>query len=168
MILVGGSNRRDSVTAMLQENLLYILLSSMKHIVIASFAVLSTAACTNIPHFNRPPPPTGIRYDPNVFVAGIATMSDAELARQKELANAGDKRAAFNVYGHYRSALNDQTKAMEWLLMAGELGHAPAQYNLGQIYLHDGNKERAIYWTRRAKDSGYPNAQATLESLETQ
>ncbi len=94
-------------------------------------------------------------------------MSDAELQRQQDLAKTGDKQAAFNVYGHYRFTVNDQTKAIEWLLIAAELGHASAQYNLAQISLHNNDTASAIYWAQRAKDSKYPNAQALLESLQS-
>ena len=135
----------------------------MKPLLIASLAILNIASCTNIPHFNRPPPDTGIRYDPKVFVAGIPTMSTAELTRQKGLANNGDGRAAFNVYTYYRSTANDQKKAREWLLIAGELGHAPSQYYLAQNYLHENDRDKSIYWAKRAKESGHPNAQTTLE-----
>ncbi|MEN5179171.1 tetratricopeptide repeat protein [Comamonas sp. 4034] len=140
----------------------------MKHHLIASLAVLSVVSCTNIPHFNRPPPDTGIRYDSKASITGIPTMSAAELTRQKGLANNGDGRAAFNVYTYYRSTANDQPKAMEWLLMSGELGYPSSQYILAQIYRHENNYERAIYWARKARDSGYPNAQSTLESLESE
>ncbi len=138
----------------------------MKPILIAALLALATASCTNIPYVATTPPPTGIRHDPNVFVAGIAIMSDTEFERQKALATAGDKRAAFNVYSHYRSALNDQAQAMEWLVRAGNLGHAAAQYNLAQIYLHNNDLTSALYWARRAKDSKYPNAAALVDSLE--
>lgn len=140
----------------------------MKRILLAALVVLSAASCTNIPYVALPPPPTGIRHDPNRFTVGIPTMSDTELARQQDLARAGDKRAAFNVYMHYRTTGNDQRKAMEWLLFAGELGHASAQYNLAQIYLHENDQANALLWAKRAKDSGYPNAQSLLESLQSQ
>ncbi|MBB6577647.1 hypothetical protein HNP33_001704 [Comamonas odontotermitis] len=139
----------------------------MKHLLITTLAVLSTVSCTNIPHFNRPPPDTGIRYDPNVLTVGIPRMSPRELERQKGLANNGDGRAAFNVYTYYRSAADDQKQAREWILIAGELGYAPAQYNLAQIYLYENDRDKALYWAKKATASGYPHAQSTLDYLES-
>ena len=138
----------------------------MKPLFITLAGAFCVTACIDIPYKAQTPPPTGIRYDPNVFVAGIATMSDTELERQKGLARSGDKRAAFNVYSHYWSAGNDKVKAMEWLKYTAELGHGSAQYILAQNYIHNGDTPSAIYWAKRSRDSGYPNGAALVESLE--
>ncbi|MCE1192943.1 MAG: hypothetical protein LWW96_12400 [Acidovorax sp.] len=140
----------------------------MRPLLIASLAAWSMVSCTSIPHFPSPAPETGVRHDPEVFVAGIPTLSATELARQQALARNGDGRAAFNVYSYYRTTANDPKQAREWLLRAGELGHAFSQYNLAQIYRHENNYPKAIYWARKARDNGYPHAQATLESLESE
>lgn len=134
---------------------------------LAILLVLGTVSCTDIPipYIAQSPPETGIRYDDAPFSVGIRRMSDAELHRQESLARAGDKRAAFNVYDHYW-AENDRARARQWLLFAAELGHGSAQYILAQNYLHENDNEKAIYWARRSRDSGYPNGAELVQRLE--
>ena len=132
---------------------------------LAVLAALSTVSCTNVPYIVQPSPPTGIEKSPDDSSVGILRLSDAELARQESLARDGNKTAAFNVYRHFRFDAGDQVAARKWLLIAAEMGHGAAQYNLAQIYLHEQDSAKAVYWAKRAKDSGYPNADALLESL---
>ncbi|WP_312530889.1 hypothetical protein [Comamonas sp.] len=133
---------------------------------LALLALLASAGCKQIPYSPLPAPPTGIRYEPGANSAGIARMSETELLRQKRLAQGGDKRAAFNVYQHLRSVENDDAQARDWLILAADLGHAPAQYNLAQIGIYEQDSASALYWAKRARASGYAHAAELVQSLE--
>lgn len=133
---------------------------------LALWAVLASTGCQQIPYVPLPAPPTGIRYEPGANSVGIARMSEAELLRQKRLAQGGDKRAAFNVYQHLRSVENDDAQARDWLILAADLGHASAQFNLAQIGIYEHDSASALYWAQRARASGYPHAAELVESLE--
>lgn len=133
---------------------------------LALLAVLASTGCKQIPYAPLPAPPTGIRYEPGANSAGIARMSEAELLRQKRLAQAGDKRAAINVYQHLRSVENDDAQARDWLILAADLGDGAAAYNLAQSAIYTQDPASALFWAKRAKAAGYANADALLTSLE--
>lgn len=135
---------------------------------LALLALLASAGCKQIPYAPLPAPPTGIRYEPGANSAGIARMSESELLRQKRLAQAGDKRAALNVYQHLRSVDNDDAQARDWLVLAADLGDGAAAYNLAQIAIYTHDAAGARFWAQRSKAAGYANADALLQSLEEQ
>ncbi|MEF9966347.1 MAG: hypothetical protein RR749_18560 [Comamonas sp.] len=133
---------------------------------LALLAVLASTGCKQIPYVALPAPPTGIHYEPGANSAGIARMSETELLRQKRLAQAGDKRAAINVYQHLRSVENDDAQARDWLILAADLGDGAAAYNLAQGAIYTQDHAGALFWAKRSKAAGYANADALLTSLE--
>ena len=52
--------------------------------------------------------------------------------------------------------------AFEWLLLAAENGHAPAQSQLGNVYYLGKNKDTAIMWFLKAAEQNDINAQSSL------
>jgi TPR repeat protein len=63
----------------------------------------------------------------------------------------------------------DYAEAMAWFRKAAERGYAPAQYNLGKMYLKGQgvavDREEARKWLTRAADAGYPAAKKALDAL---
>lgn len=135
---------------------------------LALLAVLASTGCKQIPYIALPSPPTGIRHDPNDSSVGVVRMSEAELLRQKGLAHAGNKMAAINVYRHYRFQEGDDAQARDWLILAADLGDGAAAYDLAQIAIYGQDQASALFWAKRAKAAGNANADALLQSLETQ
>lgn len=63
----------------------------------------------------------------------VYTLNKEDLVRSEKKANAGDEKAAYDIFMHYWIGLRDTNpeKTTFWLKKSAELGDARAQFNLG-------------------------------------
>ncbi len=70
-------------------------------------------------------------------------------------------------YQSHRFGQTRAAQAIPWLLKAAERGHAPAQYQLGEIYLYKDNTDytESLNWFRKAAKQGNKLAQVKLGDI---
>jgi len=87
-----------------------------------------------------------------------------------ELAESGDYMAQSRLYLIFAfgfGAEKNSKKAIEWAQKAASHGYAPAQKNLGGVYLNgdlgvEKNPKLGLEWIKKAADQGYDQAQAII------
>jgi len=96
-----------------------------------------------------------------------STATDFE--RDRQLANAGDPVAQYNLGVHYQSGdgvLQDLQQAAYWFTLSAEQGHARAQFHLGQLYFLGQGVARdylsAVTWWSLAAEQYHTGAQDRL------
>ena len=74
------------------------------------------------------------------------------------------------MYASGRGVARDYAKAVEWVSVSAEQGHAAAQYNLGQMYKEGlgvtKDDAKAAEWFRMSAERGYEIAKLALRLLE--
>ena len=95
---------------------------------------------------------------------------DAKLPDLEKLAGEGNPVAqnlVGNAYAVGRGVTKDYAQAAKWYRQAADQAYAPAQNNLGWVYLQGGwgvtkDESEAVNWMQKAADQGYAIAQANL------
>ena len=72
----------------------------------------------------------------------------------EEQANLGGKNAAFKLYQYYMFISFDQELEYKWLTVAAKNGHPVAQSNLAEVLLANDEKEKAVFWAKKAHENG--------------
>ena len=96
---------------------------------------------------------------------------EVDMPRLEQDALSGDAESAFRLANYYESASADKQNTLYWLTIAAENGSANAQYKLGLELAHEEDKTsrvRAIFWLRRAEESGVSPANSFLKELGEQ
>ena len=81
-------------------------------------------------------------------------ISDEEIHILEENATNGDKNSAFKLYQYHMFVSLDQDLEFKWLEIAAENGHPIAQSNLADLFFTQNNKEKAIFWAKKAHRNG--------------
>ena len=81
-------------------------------------------------------------------------LSDEEIHILEENATNGDKNSAFKLYQYHMFVSLDQDLEFKWLEIAAENGHPIAQSNLADLFFTQDNKEKAIFWAKKAHRNG--------------
>ena len=81
-------------------------------------------------------------------------ISDEEIQIFEKNATNGDKNSAFKLYQYHMFVSLDQDSEFKWLEIAAENGHPIAQSNLADLFFTQGNKEKAIFWAKKAYRNG--------------
>lgn len=81
-------------------------------------------------------------------------LSDEEIHILEENATNGDKNSAFKLYQYHMFVSLDQGLEFKWLEIAAENGHPIAQANLADLFFTQNNKEKAIFWAKKAHRNG--------------
>ncbi len=121
-------------------------------------AVWTTAGAqqTCLPDYQMPPP-THVQHKAGDLRlrAPLAHMDDPRCAAQPNAEM--DRLAAYHCAQLYDTA-GRLEEALGWYSIAAEAGYGPAQKRLGNLYGGEGEVERdyarAVYWQRRARESG--------------
>ena len=77
-------------------------------------------------------------------------ISDEEIQILEKNATNGDKNSAFKLYQYHMFVSLDQDSEFKWLEIAAKNGHTIAQSNLADLFFTQGNKEKAIFWAKKA------------------
>ncbi|WP_131799877.1 sel1 repeat family protein [Paraburkholderia ginsengiterrae] len=122
--------------------------------VLAGVCITAGAQQTCLPDYQMPPPPPHA-HRTSAPRAPLAHLDDPRCAAQP---NAGlDRLAAYHCAQLYDAA-GRLEEALGWYSVAAEDGYGPAQKRLGNLYGGEGEVERdyarAVYWQRRARESG--------------
>lgn len=103
------------------------------------------------------------------------SMTEEDVARVRELAEAGDPEAQFQLGSLYVGGLGlpeDPEKALEWLTRSAEQNYAEAQQLIGEIYDYgvgvDRDPELAVLWYRKAAEQGLATAYDYLGMFQAQ
>ena len=75
---------------------------------------------------------------------------DEEIQILEKNATNGDKNSAFKLYQYHMFVSLDQDLEFKWLEIAAKNGHPIAQSNLADLFFTQGNKEKAIFWAKKA------------------
>ncbi|MCZ4303328.1 hypothetical protein O4G98_01145 [Zoogloeaceae bacterium G21618-S1] len=100
-------------------------------------------------------------------VHGMA-LDGSEIKRLASDALDGSGDAARRLALHFLVAQGDREEGLYWAIIAAENGDIIGQYNTGFLLKDDPdprNRQRAIYWLKRAKAAGNDAAQSLLEEL---
>ena len=81
-------------------------------------------------------------------------ISDEEIQILEKNATNGDKNSAFKLYQYHMFVSLDQDLEFKWLELAAKNGHPIAQFNLADLFFTQGNKEKAIFWAKKAYRNG--------------
>lgn len=81
-------------------------------------------------------------------------ISDEEIQILEKNATNGDKNSAFKLYQYHMFVSLDQDLEFKWLEIAAKNGHPIAQSNLADLFFTQGNKEKAIFWAKKAYRNG--------------
>lgn len=130
----------------------------------------SRPVITTMPEPGRSP------RDANALLSDIMSRDPQKvrpaLEQYRQLANAGDVRAQFNlgyVYNNGLGASRDVAEAAKWFRMAAERGDAEAQFNIAQLYLFgigvSADPSEAAKWYRSAAQQGDVKAAFQLGAL---
>ncbi|MDT3678794.1 MAG: tetratricopeptide repeat protein [Burkholderiaceae bacterium] len=68
------------------------------------------------------------------------------------------------LYLHGTGVEQDKHRAAAHFFNAAAFGHAPAQYELAQLLLEQGDERSAAHWLRQAAEQGHPAAAAQLQA----
>ena len=106
---------------------------------------------------------------PVIGPQGIAldAKSIGALSRQ---ALEGSGEAARRLLLHYMMATADRAEARYWALVAAENGDVVGQYNAGFLLKDDPdprNRQRAIFWLKKAAIAGHPLAADLLSEISS-
>lgn len=84
----------------------------------------------------------------------------------------GDSLAHYKVgcyyagqFGTFEGFTPNDEKVLSHKLKAAEAGYSLAQYDVAAIYYRQGNKQKALEWSQRAAQQGYPGALMSLMAL---
>ena len=83
-------------------------------------------------------------------------------------AEGGLPNAKSNLGICYRDGIGvekDLNRARELFIDAAAGNHLEAQYFLGELYEHENNRERALYWLEKAASAGHAKAKTLFERL---
>ena len=81
-------------------------------------------------------------------------IPDEEIQIFEKNATNGDKNSAFKLYQYHMFVSLDQDLEFKWLEIAAKNGHPIAQSNLADLFFTQGNKEKAIFWAKKAYRNG--------------
>ena len=81
-------------------------------------------------------------------------LSQNDIKTLEEQANLGDKNAAFKLYQYHMFISFDQELEYKWLPVAAKNGYPVAQSNLAEVLLANDEKEKAIFWAKKAHENG--------------
>ena len=81
-----------------------------------------------------------------------------EIACYEQLVSEGDSSAMFNMGYVYYFSLKDIDNAAKWYTKAYEYGEASGALNMGNMYKKLGQREKSIYWYKKAADMGKEGA----------
>ena len=90
----------------------------------------------------------------SVSTGSIYWISDEEISTLEEKAHNGDRNSSFKLYQYHMFVSLDQDSAFKWLEIAAKNGHPIAQSNLADLFFTQGNKEKAIFWAKKAYRNG--------------
>jgi len=68
------------------------------------------------------------------------------------------------LYLHGVGVEQNKSRAAAHFFNAAALGHAPAQYELAQLLLENGDEASAAHWLRQAAEQGHPAASTRLQA----
>lgn len=89
-----------------------------------------------------------------ISTGSIYWISDEEIHILEEKATNGDKNSAFKLYQYHMFVSLDQDLEFKWLKIAAKNGHPIAQFNLADLFFTQDNKEKAIFWAKKAHRNG--------------
>ena len=92
--------------------------------------------------------------DQAVSSGSIYWLSEKEIADLSHNAHYGDKDAAFRLYQYHLLVSLNTEQEYKWLLQSAKNGHQTAQSHLAERFLEENNKEKAIFWAKKAHDNG--------------
>lgn len=89
-----------------------------------------------------------------ISTGSIYWIPDEEIHILEKNATNGDKNSAFKLYQYHMFVSLDQDLEFKWLEIAAQNGHPIAQFNLADLFFTQGNKEKAIFWAKKAYRNG--------------
>lgn len=89
-----------------------------------------------------------------ISTGSIYWISDEEIHILEEKATNGDKNSAFKLYQYHMFVSLDHDLEFKWLKIAAKNGHPIAQFNLADLFFKQDNKEKAIFWAKKAHRNG--------------
>lgn len=109
----------------------------------------------------------GVAQQKDIPLTGLEkfNLSVDDVEKMTALANGGDGDAAFKLANYFRFIRSDNANSVKWTKKAAELGNVVAQYNYAFILsdMPDAkSKKTAVFWYRRAADSGHVMATMCL------
>lgn len=128
-------------------------------LVAATILLLSIALLGGIVMSEEDKPVSGL--------AGLA-IGEKDLPAFEEMALNGDAEAAHRLSILYSMVRYDPKQHLYWTTIAAENGSIPAQVNLGLLLRDDPdpkNRRRAVYWLRRAAETGNELAAKYLKEM---
>jgi hypothetical protein len=125
-------------------------------VLLAAASISARAQQTCLPDYQMPPPPPMHHKSDDLRLrAPLAHLDDPRCTAQPSAQM--DRLAAYHCAQLYDAA-GRLEEALGWYSVAAEAGYGPAQKRLGNLYGGEGEVERdyarAVYWQRRARESG--------------
>ncbi len=99
---------------------------------------------------------------------GVPVNREEAVAWWEKSSQNGILNAKTNLGICYRDGIGtakDLDKARDLFIEAAAGNHREAQYQLGQLFESENNRERALYWLEKAASGGHEKAQKRFEQL---
>jgi uncharacterized protein len=111
--------------------------------------------------------PAQMNPDPRLATgAHLAALTPLDFHALLSQAESGDREAQYwvgQVYGEGRLVQRDDAVSRGWMLRSAEQGYAPAQEQIGMMYMGaNGDYGQGVMWLRRAAEEGNAEAQSWL------
>ena len=81
-------------------------------------------------------------------------IPDEEIQILEKNATNRDKNSAFKLYQYHMFVSLDRDLEFKWLEIAAKMDIQIAQSNLADLFFTQGNKEKAIFWAKKAYRNG--------------
>ena len=114
-----------------------------KNFLILLVLSISILSCKQYPKRNE-------KIADSISTGSTYWISDEEIHTLEEKASHGDKNSSFKLYQYHMFVSLNQNLEFKWLEIAAKNGHLIAQSNLADLFFTQGNKEKAIFWAKKA------------------
>jgi len=118
-----------------------------KNFLILLVLSISILSCKQYPKRNE-------KIADSISTGSTYWISDEEIHTLEEKASHGDKNSSFKLYQYHMFVSLNQNLEFKWLEIAAKNGHPIAQSNLADLFFTQGNKEKAIFWAKKAYRNG--------------
>ena len=118
-----------------------------KNFLILLVLSISILSCKQYPKRNE-------KIADSISTGSTYWISDEEIHTLEEKASHGDKNSSFKLYQYHMFVSLNQNLEFKWLEIAAKNGHPIAQSNLADLFFTQDNKEKAIFWAKKAHRNG--------------
>lgn len=118
-----------------------------KNFLILLVLSISILSCKQYPKRNE-------KIADSISTGSTYWISDEEIHTLEEKASHGDKNSSFKLYQYHMFVSLNQNLEFKWLEIAAKNGHPIAQSNLADLFFTQGDKEKAIFWAKKAYRNG--------------